>query len=242
MIELIDVSFSYEDGREALSQVSCTIQAGESVAFIGPNGSGKSTLLKLLNGLVFPCMGTYRFSGAEITRKAMVDPGFSKGFHGRMGLLFPRSDSQLFSVSVYDEIAFGPRQMGMDESTVHTRVRDCMGLLLIEGLGERVPYHLSDGEKRRVALASVLSMNPEVLVLDEPLSGLDPGTKRSIAEVMRGLHAAGKTILCATHDFAHVKGLFERCIVMSAGHTIIRDGRYHAVLADSDFLASQNII
>lgn len=242
MIEITGVSYRYEDGQEALRDVDLRVGAGESVAFIGTNGSGKSTLMKMLNGILFPHEGSYRFGGSEITRKAIADPVFSKGFHQKIGFLFPRADSQLFCSRVRDEISFGPRQMGLKESEVDARVLDCMRLMRIEHLAERVPYHLSEGEKRRVAFASVLSLNPEVLVLDEPMSGLDPKTKRSIRDVISMLRGAGKTILCATHDFAYVDGLFSRCVVMSEGHSVIRDGNYKTVLADSAFLQAQNIL
>jgi cobalt/nickel transport system ATP-binding protein len=172
----------------------------------------------------------------------MADPVFAKGFHKKIGFLFPRADSQLFCSRVRDEISFGPRQMGLKGSEVDSRVLDCMRLMRIEHLSERVPYHLSEGEKRRVAFASVLSLNPDVLVLDEPMAGLDPKTKRSIGEVVGMLHGAGKTILCATNDFAYVDGLFSRCVVMSEGHSIIMDGEYAAVAADSAFLQDQNIL
>jgi cobalt/nickel transport system ATP-binding protein len=241
MLDIRDVTCSY-DGAEALSSVSLRIERGESVAFVGPNGSGKSTLLKLVNGVVLPDSGCYSFDGRQIDRKALKDTAFAKSFHQRVGLLFQNSDAQLFCASVSEEVAFGPRQMGLDEAEVDARVRDCMTLLSISHLSARAPWHLSEGEKRRVALASVLSLNPDVLALDEPMNGLDPKTKRSLREVLVSLLAAGKTILCSTHDFAYVEGLFARAVVLSESHTIVRDDSYGAVIADTPFLVSQNIL
>lgn len=240
MIDLRAVSYAYEN-VQALSHIDLQVRRGESVAFIGPNGSGKSTLLKLINGIVLPDSGSYVFEGEEITRKRLKDPGFSKRIHQRIGFLFQNADAQLFCPVVHDEIAFGPRQMGLDEVGVDARVRDCLKLLSIEHLARRAPYHLSEGEKRKVALASVLALNPDVLVLDEPMNGLDPKTKRFIRDVILSLIAAGKTILCATHDFTYGEGLFVRGIVISSDHTIVRDDEYQKILADSAFLASQNI-
>jgi cobalt/nickel transport system ATP-binding protein len=240
VIELRDVSFSY-NGVPALSRVSLRVRRGESVAFLGPNGSGKSTLLKLINGIVLPDSGSYFFEGEEITRTTLEDRIFAKSMHQRIGFLFQSVDAQLFCPIVYDEIAFGPRQMGLDEAAVDGRVQDCLQLLRIGHLAGRAPYHLSEGEKRTVALASVLALNPEVLSLDEPMNGLDPRSKRAMRELILSLIAAGKTILCSTHDFAYVEGLFARAIVISRDHSIARDDEYGAILAEADFLDSLNI-
>ena len=241
MIELRDVSYSYAQS-EALRHVDLRVARGESVAILGPNGSGKSTLLKLLNGIVLPDTGSYIFDGVEITAKKLKDSAFGKGFHQRVGFLFQNADTQLFCPSVYEEIAFGPRQMGLDEAEVEARTLDCMRLVGVERLRSRAPYHLSEGEKRKVALASVLALNPEVIVLDEPMNGLDPKAKRFMRDLVLSLHAAGKTILCSTHDFKYVDGLFARGVVLSEAHLIVRDGGYEAILADADFLSAHNIL
>ncbi len=241
MIELCDVSCSY-DGIPALSHVTLRVERGESVAFIGPNGSGKSTLLKLLNGILRPTAGTYVFDGDEITPARLQEQRFAKRMHQRIGLLFQNVDAQLFCPAVYDEVAFGPRQMDFDRDTVDARVQDCLQLLGILHLAGRAPHHLSEGEKRRVALAAVLALNPEVLALDEPMNGLDPKTKRFIREVILSLARAGKTILCSTHDFTYVEGVFSRAVVLSGDHTIVRDGDYGATLGEPAFLASHNIL
>lgn len=240
MIEINDVSFGYK-GNKALDNINVNIEKGESVALIGTNGSGKSTFLKLINGIIFPIKGRYIFEGKEITPKLMEDNIFSKGFHKRVGFVFQNSDAQLFCTNVYEEIAFGPRQMGIDEKQAELRVNDCLKLLNIEELKHRAPYNLSEGEKKRVAIASVLALNPEVIVLDEPMNGLDPRTKRFLRDLLIRLNEAGKTVICSTHDFEYVKGIFKRCIVFSKEHTIIRDDCYDKVIEDEEFLSEHNI-
>jgi len=241
MIEIRNVTFSYS-GVKALNDISISIDAGEAVAFIGPNGSGKSTLMKLLNGIIFPDSGTYRFDGDEITERSMRDPGFSKLFHKRMGFVFQNPDVQLFCPSVYDEIAFGPRQMGLSEKETAARVSDVMGLLGVESLADRPPYHLSGGEKRKVAIACSLVLNPEVLALDEPMNGLDPKSKRFLRELLINLRGSNKTLLYSTHDFEYIEGVFERAVVFSSDHAVIRDDCFERVINDRDFLYRQNII
>jgi cobalt/nickel transport system ATP-binding protein len=241
MIELRDVSFSYADAP-ALAHIDLSIGRGQAVALVGPNGSGKSTLLKLLNGIVFPEDGSYRFDGEEITQARLKDQRLAKRFHQRVGFLFQNSDAQLFCTSVYDEVAFGPRQMGLDEPEIERRVGDCLDLLGIAALARRVPYHLSGGEKRKVALASVLALNPDVLALDEPMNGLDPRTKHFLRDFLIAMRSAGKTIVCATHDFEYVEGIFDRAAAFSVSHGIARTGSYAEVVGDRDFLKAGNII
>jgi cobalt/nickel transport system ATP-binding protein len=241
MIQLNGVSFSYADGS-ALSHVDLSVGRGEALALIGPNGSGKSTLLKLLNGLVFPDEGSYLLDGEEISRERLRDQGRAKAFHQRVGFLFQNSEAQLFCSSVHDELAFGPRQMGLSEAEIEKRVGDCLGLLDIAALSQRVPYHLSGGEKRKVALASVLVLNPDILVLDEPMNGLDPRTKRFLRDFLIALVRAGKTLVCATHDFEYVEGVFDRAAVFSSRHEIVTTGPYAAIVGDKDFLRARNII
>lgn len=240
MIDLSNVSFKYKD-IHALKNINLKIQKGEAVALIGPNGSGKSTFLKLINGIVFPEQGVYSFEGKEINEKVLQDSKFSKLFHKKIGFVFQNSEMQLFCSTVYEEIAFGPRQMGLKEQEIQLRVNDCLKLLNIEELKDRTPYNLSGGEKKRVAIASVLSLNPEVLVLDEPMNGLDPKTKRFLRELLLKLNAAGKTIICSTHDFEYIKGVFKRAVVFSKDHSIIRDEDYETTINDEGFLTDNNI-
>ncbi|MCJ7690688.1 MAG: energy-coupling factor ABC transporter ATP-binding protein [Clostridiaceae bacterium] len=242
MIQMKNIYYSYDNSDSALENVSLQIVSGESVAFIGPNGSGKSTLMKLINGLVSPSRGSYSFEGVEINSKKLQNDLFLKGFHKKIGFIFQNSEVQLFCSNVYDEIAFGVRQMGMSEEEVQIRVYDILKLLKVEHLKDRQPYHLSGGEKRKIAIASVLVMNPEVLVFDEPMNGLDPQSKRFLKGLMIELNEAGKTILCSTHDFEYVKDVFKRAVVFSKDHTIIRDGDYMEIMEDKEFLFNNNII
>lgn len=241
MIELSDVSYSYE-GTAALRNVSLRIEKGESVALMGMNGSGKSTLLKLINGILFPDSGVYRFCGEEITHKKMQDPLFSKRFHQRIGFVFQNADTQLFCADVYDEIAFGPRQMGLEESETEKRVEDCLSLLSIEPLRHRQPYHLSGGEKRKVAIAAVLALNPEVLVFDEPLVGLDPRAQRWFVSFLMNLHAAGKTLIVSTHNLEMVQEIAGRAILFDENHTIAADRPAESLLEDIGLLIQTNLV
>jgi cobalt/nickel transport system ATP-binding protein len=241
MIELTGVSCTYGEG-DVLAGIDVHIARGEAVAIIGPNGCGKSTLLKLLNGLVPLREGRYLFDGEAITPERLKESLFAKRFHQRIGFLFQNSDAQLFCPVVHDEIAFGPRQMGFDEPEVAQRVDDCLRLLGIEKLRSRVPYHLSEGEKRKVALASVLALNPEVLVLDEPMNGLDPRMKRFLREIILSLNESGKTVLCSTHDFKYIDGVFRTAVVLGEDHRVARTGSYHEIVNDKAFLRAQNIL
>lgn len=241
MIDIKNVFYFYNK-IPALKDVNLKISKGESVALIGPNGSGKSTLLKVINGIVYPDKGTYFFDGEKINSKKLQNDVFSKYFHKRIGFVFQNSEVQLFCTNVYDEIAFGPRQMGLSEKDVDKRVEDMLNLLKINELKDRSPYHLSGGEKKKVAIASVLALNPDVLTFDEPMNGLDPKTKRFLRDLMIQLNIVGKTIICCTHDFEYVENVFKRAIVMSSNNTIIRDDDYNIVLNDKDFLYKNNII
>lgn len=241
MIELNDVSYSYE-GIPALKRVSLRIEKGESVALMGVNGSGKSTLLKLLNGIIFPDAGEYLFGGESITQKKMQDAVFSKHFHQRVGFVFQNSDTQLFCSDVYDEIAFGPRQMGMEETEVEKRVEDCLALLSIQDFRHRQPYHLSGGEKKKVAIACVLALNPEVLVFDEPLNGLDPRTRRWFVSFLIQLHKAGKTLISSTHDLEMVQEIATRAVLFDEKHTVAADKPAQELLEDIDLLKKVNLI
>jgi cobalt/nickel transport system ATP-binding protein len=203
IIELKNINYGYSSSS-ALKNINLGIEEGDSVAIIGPNGSGKSSLLKLMNGIIFPDSGEYLFRGKIIDSQNLNDKTFLKKFHKSIGFVFQNSDSQLFCQNVYEEIAFGPRQMQFSEDEINSRVRDCLEMLCIDHLKHREPYHLSEGEKKKVAIAAVLALNPEVLVLDEPMNGLDPRIKRFMKELLIELNKAGKTIICATHEFEYI--------------------------------------
>lgn len=241
MIELIDVNYSYE-GSKALNSINLKIEKGQSVSLLGPNGSGKSTLLKLINGIIFPNSGVYSFDGQEITEKKLKDVKFSKSFHQRLGFVFQNSETQLFCSNVYDEIAFGPRQMGMDEKAVEERVDDCLNLMNMISFKNRQPYHLSGGEKKKVAIACVLALNPDVLVLDEPMNGLDPRTERWLAEFILKLNKAGKTIITSTHNLELVQEISERAVLFDETHTIVADLQTNKLLDDIELLKRVNLV
>jgi cobalt/nickel transport system ATP-binding protein len=241
MIRLEGVSFSYGD-TTALRDIDLSIQGGAAVALIGPNGSGKSTLMKILTGLEAIDQGIYFFNGQLVNPKSLADRSFAKYLHRRIGFLFQNSEAQLFCPTVAEELAFGPLQLGLDEGAVEERVHDCAALLGIEPLREKPPYQLSEGEKRKVALAAVLSLNPEVLVLDEPLNSLDPRTKRFLRSLLEGLHRSGKTIVASTHDFNYLEDLFTTAVVLSQDHRVLRIGPYDEIIADRAFLEAHNIV
>ena len=219
MIELENVYFAYEK-EIALRYVDLHIEKGDSVVIQGPNGCGKSTLIRLLNGIIFPSEGRYLYQGHEINEKALKDSRFAKWFHQQMGYVFQNADTQLFCGSVEEEIAFGPTQMGLPESEIQKRTEDCLRLFGIEKLRERPPYHLSGGEKRKVSLACILSLNPEVLILDEPLAGLDEKTQEFLIGFLKSFHKAGKTLITITHnrELAHTIGT--RFAVMNEEHEL----------------------
>lgn len=241
MIELRDVSFAYAD-IPALGEINLKIEDGESVALMGPNGSGKSTLLKLLNGIVFADSGEYLFDGEPITAKRLKENEFAKRFHQTVGFIFQNPEQQLFCSNVYDEIAFGPRQMGLPETEVDRRVNDCLCLLNIEGFRDRTPYHLSGGEKHKVAIACVLSLNPQVLIFDEPMNGLDPRSQRWLADFMMQLHKTGKTLITSTHSLELVQEIAERAILFDENHTIAADMPSTQLFEDIELLKRVNLV
>ncbi|MGX8773604.1 MAG: energy-coupling factor ABC transporter ATP-binding protein [Bacillota bacterium] len=219
IIKLEKVCFAYDE-LIALRYIDLDIRRGETVVLQGANGCGKSTLLKLLNGLIFPEEGSYTFEGTEITESRFKDQIFSKSFHQKIGFIFQNPDVQLFCGDVREEIEFGPRQMGLSEEEITRRADDVAGLIGIEHLLDCAPYHLSGGEKKKVAIACVLSMNPEVLVLDEPLAGLDKSTQDWLTDFLQELQEAGKTLVISTHDdeLAHLLG--DRIVYMNDRHEI----------------------
>lgn len=241
MIDITNVSYSYSD-INALKDINLHIEKGETVALLGANGSGKSTLLKLINGIISPDRGIYKFNNEEITYKKLQDTKFAKLFHQKIGFVFQNSDTQLFCSDVYDEIAFGPRQMGMNESDIDKRVNDCLVLLNIIDFKHRQPYHLSGGEKRKVAIACVLALNPEVLVLDEPMNGLDPRTQRWLVDFMVKLNKSGKTLIISTHNLELVQEISQRAVLFGEDHCIAADLPTDKLLLNIDLLKKVNLV
>lgn len=219
IIVLKNLCFAY-DRHVALKYINLDIKRGETIALQGDNGCGKSTLLKILNGILFANEGEYLFEGKQITEKTLKNNTFSKYFHQKIGFVFQNADIQLFCGSVEEEIAFGPMQMGLSREEVSKRVNDVIDLIGIEHLRNRPPYHLSGGEKRKVAIACILSMNPDVLVLDEPLAGLDKKSRQWLLDFLLQLKKAGKTMIFATHDDNLAALLSDRIIYINDKHEI----------------------
>ncbi|GIG72914.1 ABC transporter ATP-binding protein [Planosporangium flavigriseum] len=237
-----DLRYSYLGRFPALDGVSLDIRRGEKVALLGPNGCGKSTLLKLLDGLIFPDSGTFTAFGQEVTEDNLEDEQFSAGFRSRVGFVFQNSDTQVFSPTVREEVAFGCLQLGMSVMETAARVDDVLAMLDISDLADRAPFQLSGGQKKRVAIASVLVMNPQVLLFDEPTAALDPRTQAWLIELIGQLGAAGKTIVLATHDLDALDAIADRCLVFAENHTIAHAGAPGEILADRDLLLRANLI
>lgn len=224
-IEIEDLRFVYPDGQVALRGVSLAVAEGEKVGLVGPNGAGKSTLLLHLNGLLRG-EGQVRILGTSVSR------GELSRIRARVGLVFQNPDDQLFSSTVFDDVAYGPIYMGLPAHEVRSRVSRALSQVGLEGFEKRVPYHLSVGEKRRVSLATVLAMEPEILALDEPSSGLDPRARRGL---IRFLGSLPQTILIATHDVRLVKELLPRTIILDQGK-VVADGPTEQLLGDAELL------
>jgi cobalt/nickel transport system ATP-binding protein len=241
VFDVRDVSFTYEGRQTALEGVSLQIWAGECLAVLGANGCGKSTLLKLLDGLYFPSQGSILAFGSPLTENALRQDDFNFRFRRRVGLVFQDSDVQLFSPSVMDEVAFAPLQLGLGRDEVLRRVGTAMEALQIEKLRDRAPHRLSGGEKRRVALASLLSLDPQVWLLDEPTTGLDPRSQGWLVEFILAQRRAGRTIVTATHDLGIAEQIATRIVVFDEQHRIADEGQPEKILHDHELLHRCNL-
>jgi len=230
-IDVEGCSFAYPDGRAALREVSLYIASGEKVALIGPNGAGKSTLLLHLNGLLRPQAGRVRVLGLD------VSDGNLGAVRAAVGLVFQDPNDQLFCPTVFEDVAFGPLYQGLPEVEVRARVTDALAAVGMGDFADRSSYRLSLGEKKRVALATVLSLQPEILVLDEPSAGLDPRARRSLIRLLAEVHP---TLLIATHDLRLVADLCERTVVLDEGR-VAADGPTSALLGDAGLLARHGL-
>jgi len=233
--------YSYLDRFPALNGVDLTVARGEKLALLGANGSGKSTLLKVLNGLVFPTAGTFTAFGAPITEDTLEDEQLNTAFRSRIGFVFQNSDAQVFSPTVREELAFGPLQLGLDRAQSAARVTDILTMLDITDLADRAPFQLSGGQKKRVAIGTVLIMNPDVLLFDEPTAGLDPRTGEWLTGLIEELAAAGKTIVMATHDLDNLDRLADRCLAFTEDHRIIAEGTPAEILGQRQLLLVVNL-
>ena len=242
LFECRDVHYSYQGRFPALSGIDISIAKGERIALVGANGSGKSTLLNLLDGLLFPDSGTVTYLHRELTEAAFLEEKFSMAFRRSVGLVFQNPDVQLFCPTVREEIAFGPLQLGNDEATVRARMAEMVDMLNIAHLLDRSPHQLSVGEKRKVAFAAVLAVDPEVLLLDEPTAGLDPQTSTHLIEMLSTAAASEKTIVTATHDLHIIEDIADKVYVFGQDRRLAGCGRPAEILADTSLLQANNLI
>lgn len=229
-IEVSNLSFAYPDGHQALSEVSLHIAPGEKVALVGPNGAGKSTLILHLNGIL-KGQGRVQVCGLDLAN------GNLGRVRAMVGLVFQSPDDQLFSPTVFDDVAFGPLYQGLPPEEVKQRVKTALADVHMEEYVDRVSHHLSMGEKKRIAIATVLSMQPEILVLDEPTAGLDPRSRRSLIHLLEELPL---TMLVSTHDMLMVQELFRRMVIMDGGR-VVADGPTRELLNDPDLLEAHGL-
>ncbi|HWR57926.1 MAG TPA: ABC transporter ATP-binding protein [Thermodesulfovibrionales bacterium] len=242
IIRLDRVSYRYFDSVPAVVDVSLSIQEGEIFAAIGSNGSGKSTLLQIMSGLIHPQQGAVLFGDREVSELTLREKSFLKFFRERVGYVFQDSDVQIFCPTVLDELLYGPLHLEIDEKEALERAVEVMQMLNIENLRDRPSYMLSGGEKKRVAIGSVLTMNPEVLLLDEPTNGLDPRTQCFLVELMLALSESGKTLVIATHDLSLVDELHANVALLSEDHRLEKTGPSEEILRDEELLLKVNLI
>ena len=231
VIDLRGVRHTYPDGHRALDGVDLHIHPGERVALLGPNGAGKTTLVLHLNGILTPTSGSVAVSGLPVVREHLLD------VRRRVGIVFQDPDDQLFMTTVAQDVAFGPRNLGLSADEVDARVEEALTDVGMLDVADRPPHHLSFGQKRRVAVATVLAMRPEILVLDEPSSNLDPASRRELAEIVDGLDI---TVLMVTHDLPYALQLCERSVVLSEGR-VVADAATREVLSDGELMAAHRL-
>ncbi|MDD7919479.1 MULTISPECIES: energy-coupling factor ABC transporter ATP-binding protein [Actinomycetospora] len=230
-LEVSGLAFAYPDGHQALFGVDLRIERGERVALLGPNGAGKTTLVLHLNGVHRAGAGTVRVGGMEVTREHVQE------IRRRVGIVFQDPDDQLFMPTVADDVAFGPANFGVTEPELALRVKEALEAVGVAELADRSPMHLSGGQRRRAALATVLACDPEILVLDEPSTHLDPVARRELAEVLLGLD---RTMLMVTHDLPYALQLCPRSVVIDGG-VVVADAPTRDLLADADFLRAHRL-
>jgi len=226
-----DLAFVYPDGHQALFGVNLEIGAGERVALLGPNGAGKTTLVFRLNGIHLPAHGSVTVSGVPVTKENVRE------VRRRVGILFQDPDDQLFMPTVRDDVAFGPANMGLRGAELDARVDEALEMVGMSQFADRPPHHLSFGQRRRVAAATVLSMKPDILVMDEPSSNLDPAARREFAEIVKSLDV---TMLMVTHDLPYALELCPRSVILKDG-LVVADGPTRDILADADLMRANRL-
>lgn len=242
IIRVEGITYRYYQKFTALEDVSLEVKEGELLAIVGANGSGKSTLLQIMDGLIYPEKGKVLFKDLEVSEKTLKDREFLTMYRKQVGYIFQDPDIQLFCPTVYEEVLYGPLQMGMSQVEAHQRCIQILNLLSIFHLKDRPSYMLSGGEKKKVAIGAVLTMNPELILFDEPTNGLDPRTQVFLVEFLLTLHKAGKTIVFATHDLELVGEIASRVAVLSEEHRLVRIDRAENILSDQELLLQVNLI
>ncbi|MEU0411230.1 ABC transporter ATP-binding protein [Streptomyces griseorubiginosus] len=230
-LEVTGLAFAYPDGHQALFGVDFTIARGERVALLGPNGAGKTTLVLHLNGILGGGVGSVRVAGLPVDKQHMAE------IRRRVGIVFQDPDDQLFMPTVREDVAFGPAAAGLKGDELEARVRTALERVGMAEFAHRPPHHLSFGQRRRVAVATVLAMEPEILVLDEPSSNLDPASRRELADILRSLDV---TVLMVTHDLPYALELCPRSLILSEG-TIAADGKTAELLTDDELMRAHRL-
>lgn len=236
IIDLKNISYQYPDKTEAVTDICFSVEKGEKLVIAGPNGAGKSTLFLLLNGILKPKQGSYHFENKEIAycKKELLK------LRQQIGIVFQEPDSQIFSASVYEEVSFGPLNLDLPSAEVRKRVEDALKALDIENLKDRPAHLLSYGQKKRVCIASILAMNPKLIIFDEPTSGLDPAHAAEIVLLLNKLHAEGKTIIISTHDMNLAYSWASRIVVLGEGR-ILGSGTVKEVFDNDGLIAKSGL-
>ena len=242
IFDLKDVYYSYLSKFPALGGITMQIKRGEKISIIGANGTGKSTLLQILDALIFPDKGSIQVSGKKMDEQAFLDNDFSLDFRRKVGFVFQNPEVQLFCPSVKEDIMFGPLQLGVPRDQIKKRTEKIIDGLGIERLLDRAPHQLSIGEKRKVAIASVLVIEPEVIILDEPTAGLDPQTSRHIIDSIVQANEDGRTVITSTHDLHILEEIADTVYVLGKDKNIARRGSPVELLSDKDFLTQNNLV
>ena len=240
IFDVQNIIFRYDD-LLALNDVSLVIKSNQRVAILGANGSGKSTFLRLLDGLYFPEKGAITAFGEPLTEDALQDDEFAFRFRRRVALVFQNPDVQLFNPTVFDEVAFAPLQLRWAKDEIKRRVGETLELMGVAHLKDRSPHRLSGGEKKRVALASVLILDPQVLLMDEPTAALDPKSRGQVVDFLMNWSGSGKTVITATHDLDVIEDIADYCFVFQNGR-IAASGTPTEILADRELLENTNLL
>lgn len=225
----------------ALDRLSLSVDRGERIALLGANGSGKSTLLRVLDALAFPESGELHIASEPVTAARLAERETNFQFRRRVGLVFQNPDVQLFNPTVFDELAFGPLQLRWPRETIRQRVEETLAAMDITALRDRAPHQLSGGERKRVALASILILDPEILLLDEPTAGLDPRSQTQIVSLLASWAGSGRTVITATHDLASLEDIADRCVILEEGR-VVSEGSSFDILHDVALLERVRLI